>query len=130
MILVQSRGRLCREHLFVAPPSPVALFSSSPPSESEFSEQFDRPPGLKSPTAATNVPKYFKDDLERIFKAILKASAFAPTPALAHAPAPAPASAFVPALADSEKSGEQPQKACLPNIYCEKSYMNCYNFCQ
>ena len=70
MISVQGRRRPRRERPSVAPS--VALSGSSPPPESEVSKQPDRTLGPKSP-AATSVPKYSKDDLQRILKAVLEA---------------------------------------------------------
>ena len=83
MTSIQGRGRLRRERpsvapsvaFFVAPPvaSSVAPPSSSPPPESESSEQLNEPLELKSPAAATSVPKYSEDDLQQIFKTVLEA---------------------------------------------------------
>ena len=116
MILVRGRGHRCQEYLSVAPS--VALHNSSPPSKSEFSEQPDGPSGAKPlvivvPTI--DVPKYSKDDLQRIYKTILEAQA----------PAPIPALAFVVSEVPRDKL-----KARSLNIYCEKSHMDYYNFCQ
>ena len=124
MTSVRGRGCLCQECPFAAPfvapsvapsiaPS-IAPPDSSLPPESEISKQLDEPAGPKSP-AATSVPKYSEDDLQRILKAVLEA----------RAPAPAPA----PAPVVSEVSRKK-LKACSPDIYCEKSHMDCYNFCQ
>ena len=89
----------------IAPPD------SFPPPESEISEQLP-----KSPTN-TSIPKYSKDDLQWILKAVLEAQTLVP------APAPVP----VPIV--SEVSREK-LKARSPDVYCGKSHMDCYNFCQ
>ena len=127
MISVQDRGRPRRERPSVGPsvapsvaPSVVPSVApsvapsiappdSSLPHESEISEQ---PPMFP---ANTSTPKYSKDDLQRIFKAVLEAQA----------PAPAP----VPVLVVSEVSREK-MKARSLDVYCGKSHMDCYNFCQ
>ena len=104
----------------------VTLHDFSPPSESG-DELFDQPAGplgTRSPLAdaliaATNVPKYSKDDLQRILKAVLKARA------LSFALISAPALARIVAETPWEKL-----KACSPDVYCEKSYIDCYNFYQ
>ena len=112
MTSVRGRGRPRRERLSVTP------HDSSPPPKSEFSEQPVGPSGAKPPVTvipATNVPKYSKDDLQRIFKTVLEARAPAPTST------PAPVVSEVP---------QDKLKARSLNIYCEKSHMDCYNFCQ
>ena len=108
MISVQDRGRLHRERPSVAPS--VAPFDSFLPPESEISEYFDGTPGPKS-SATTSVPKYSEDDLQKIFKAALEARAFAP------------------AFAASEIPREK-LKTLSPDVYCGKSHMDYYNFCQ
>ena len=118
MISVQGRGRPRRERPSVAlsiVPS-VAFPDSSPSFELEISKQPDGPLGPKSP-ANTSVPKYSKDNLQRIFKAVLEAWVSAPAPALASAPVV------------SEMPREK-LKARFLDVYCEKSHMDCYNFCQ
>ena len=110
MISVQGRGRPRRERLSIAPPG------SFPLSKSEISEQPDRTPGPKSPAAAS-IPKYSEDNLKRIFKAVLEARVPAPAPALV----PAPVVSEVP---------QEKLKARFPDVYCRKSHMDCYNFCQ
>ena len=78
MTSVWGRGRPCRERPSVAS-SVAPLESSLPPnSGDELSNQPARPLGTKPPftdalIAATNVLKYFKDDLQRILKAVLEA---------------------------------------------------------
>ena len=107
MILVRGRRRLCRECPSIAPS--VAPPGSFPPLKSEISKQPDGTLGPKSP-AATSVPKYSKDDLQRIFKAILEA----------WAPTLAPAVSEIP---------WEKLKACSPDVYHGKSHMDYYNFC-
>ena len=112
MILVRGRRRPRQERPFVAPsvaPS-VAPPDSSPPSESKTSEQPNRTPGPKS-LAATSIPKYSKDDLQRILKTVLETQAPAPTPAISETP-------------------KEKLKVRSPDVYCKKSHMDCYNFCQ
>ena len=86
------------------------------PLKSEISKQPNKPPSPKFPIAVTSIPKYSKDNLQRIFKVVLEAQALAPnpTPTLA--------------LVVSEMLREK-LKACSLDIYCGKSYMDCYNFC-
>ena len=120
MISVQGRGCPRRERSFIAPfvalsvtPSvalSVALLDSSPPLKSEISKQPKEPLRPKSP-ADTSTPKYSENDLQRIFKAVLEAQ----TPALA------------PAVS---KTPREKLKARSPDVYCGKSHMDCYNFCQ
>ena len=75
MTSVQGRDCPQRERPSVTPSvTPfIALLSSSPSPESEFSEQPNGPPRPKSPAAATSVSKYFKDDMYRILKVVLEA---------------------------------------------------------
>ena len=97
MTSVQGRGRFRLKHPSVTPsvaPSVapfVTPFNFFPLPESG-DELFDQLAGLpktkplvNASAAATNVPKYSKDNLQQIFKAVLEAQAPAP------APAPAPA---------------------------------------
>ena len=117
MTLVQGRSRPCREC-----PS-VALLDSSPSLESEF---FEQPAGYWRAkllitvvsVTATDVSIYIKNDLQQIFKTILEAGG----PALAPALAPVPAT--------SEEPWDKLLKARSPDVYYEKSHMDCYNFCQ
>ena len=81
MISVRNCGRFRRKYSSVAPsttPS-VAPLDFSPPSESgdELSNQPARLSEMKSPLAdtlvtVTNIPKYSKDDLQKILKAVLE----------------------------------------------------------
>ena len=120
------RSRRCprRERPFIAPSVAlfVTLLDSSPPPKSgdEFSDQSAGPSGTKLPVAdapvtSTNVPKYSEDDVQRMFKAVLEA------PAPTSAPVPAPVVSKVP---------KEKLIACSLNIYCRKSHIDCYNFCQ
>ena len=104
MISVRGRRRPRQEPPSVAPPD----FSPLP--ESEIFKQPDETAGPKSP-AATSVPKYSKDDLQRIFKAVLETQA------------PVPASAV------SETPRKKLKTRSL-DVYHGKSYMDYYNFCQ
>ena len=120
MILVWDRKRL-RWKRFSGVLS-VAPHDSSLSLKSEFFKQLVRPSEAKPPVtiiliATTNVSKYFKDDLQKIFKTVLKGQALA----LTSAPTPAPAviEVFCNKL-----------KARFLDIYCGKSDMDCYNFCQ
>ena len=112
------RGRGCprQERPFVVPsvaPS-VAPLDSFPLFESEIFKPLDGLLRLKSP-AATNIPRYFEDNLQQIFKAILEAQAPTPTPT--------PTSVVSKVL-------RKKLKACGLDVYREKSHMDCYNFCQ
>ena len=116
MISTQGRGRLRWERLSISPfiaPSIAPLDSSLPP-KSEISKL---PDGLLRPKfpAATSVPNYFQDDLQRILKAVLEA----------RAPALAPTLALVNFEVPQEKV-----KAHSPDVYRRKSHIDCYNFCQ
>ena len=128
MTSVQGRGRPHHKHFSAAPS--VALLDSSPPSElgDKLSDQPAGPLGTKPPVAnapaiATNIPKYSKDDLQRIFKTVLEAQVPASAPVLALTPAPAPAP--IVAEAPYEKL-----KVRSLDIYREKSYIDYYNLCQ
>ena len=74
---------------------------SSPPPESIYDETPVNPPAVKPP-----VPKYTEEDLQKILRTVLEARA------------------------PSDGAREKPLKARLPDVYCGKSYMECYNFCQ
>ena len=103
MTSVRGRGRPRSERLSVAPsvtPSVAPSDSSPPPklgdelSDPPVGHLGAKPPAADAPVAATNIPKYSQDDLQRILKAVLEtrapASTHAPTPVPAPAPAPAP----------------------------------------
>ena len=159
MTLVWGRRRPRHERSSATPSVAlsVTLPDSSPPPKSG-DKLFDKPTGplgTKPPVAnaptATGVPKYSKDDLQRIFKAVLEARAPAPIPAstlvlalapiLAPAPvlAPTPILAPVPVLTPTPvlapapivaKAPRKKLKACSPDVYYGKSHIDCYNFYQ
>ena len=118
MTSVRGRGRPRYERSSAAPS--IALLDSSPPPKlgDELSDQPAGPSGTKppvanTPAAATSIPKYSKDDLQRTVKTVLEARV------------PAPAQAPIVAEALREKL-----KARSLDVYCRKSHMDCYNFCQ
>ena len=74
MTSVQGCGYLCWERLFVTPPE-SSLFPKS-----EFFKQFAGSLEPKFLATTTDVLKYFKNDLQWIFKTILEAQAPAPAP--------------------------------------------------
>ena len=79
----------------------------------ELSDQLAGLPGAKFfiavvPTTVSVIPKYTKKDLQQILKAILEA----------HTPT------------TSEEPYDKPLKACFLDVYCGKSHIKCYNFCQ
>ena len=123
MTPVWGRERLRWERFSVTPSVAlsVALLDSflSFKSGDKLSNQPVGPLKTKLPVtnavAATSILKYSEHDLQRIFKAVLEAQALAPIPT----------PAFVVFKAPQEKL-----KANFPDIYCEKSHINCYNFCQ
>ena len=67
--------------------------------------------------ATIDIPKYFEDDLQQIFKAILEVRA----PILAPALVPTPATFEV---------LRNKLKARFSDVYCRKPHIDCYNFCQ
>ena len=106
--------------------SVIPLFVTSFDSFSPFklgdklSDQLARPPRIKPPVAnasitATSIPKYSKDNLQRILKAVLEVRTLAPALALALATSAEP---------------QNKLKAFAPDVYCEKFHMDCYNFYQ
>ena len=136
MTLVRGRGRPRQEHPSVA--SSIALFDSSPPPKlgDKLSKQPARPLGIKhlvviALVAAANIPKHFKNDLQKIFKTVQEDRAPAPAPALA--PTPTPTSAFAPAPVSAlavSKMSRNKLKARSPDVYNRKSHIDCLNFCQ
>ena len=115
MTLVQDHSHPHRGRFFVissVAPS-IAPAGSSLPPKSEFSEQSNGPLGLKFFAATIGVSKYVEDDLQQIFKAVLKAQALAPAPALV-----------------ISKMPQEKLKARFPDIYRGKFHIDCYNFCQ
>lgn len=66
-------------------------------------------------SALSNIPKYFKQDLQQIFKTILEAKT--PIPAL-------------PSFAHQDESRKKSLKARSPDLYCGKSHRKYYNFYQ
>ena len=119
MTSIRGRGHPRWKRPSVAPF--VALPDSFPPSELG-NKLFDQPAGLWrgkplvviASIAATNISKYSKDDLQKIFKTVLEAQ----TPA--SAPAPTPASII-------SKASRDKLKTCFPDIYYGKSHMDYYS---
>ena len=70
-----------------------------------------------SGSANFSVFKYSEDDFQRIFRTVLDSRP------LASVPAPAAASHY-------ERSRERPLKAWFPDIYRNKTHLECYNFFQ
>lgn len=104
---VQGRSCSYRERLF------VALSDSSLPPEldEKLSNQLVRPPGpyfAIVPTATSLILKDTKKDLQQIFNTVLQ----------------------VQALTTFEKPQNKLLKARSPNVYCERFYIEYYNFCQ
>ena len=95
MTSIQGHGRPCRER------------TSKGPSESSPTPDFSHNDGPVNPPAEPPVAKYTEENLQRIFKTILKARAL-----------------------PSDGPREKPLKARSPDIYYGKSHMECYNFCQ
>ena len=75
---------------------------SSPPPESNHDKALVNPPAVKPPVA-----KYTEEDLQRILRTVLKARA-----------------------PPSNDAREKSLKARSPDVYCGKSHIECYNFCQ
>ena len=107
MTLIQGQSCLCQER------TSVALLYFFLPHKSEFCKQSARFSRL---AIVTDVPKYIKNDLQRILKTVLEAW----TPASVPAPAPA----------TSQKFEDKLLKARFLDVYCGKSHIDCYNFCQ
>ena len=139
MTSVRGRGRPRQERPSVAPSvlSSVALSiafsdsSLSPESGNKLFDQLARPsrakPLTNSPLATSNVPKYSKNDLQRILKTVLENRALVPVPTLVPASAPAPAPVLAPVVSEVP---QEKLKAHFPDVYSGKSHMDCYNFCQ
>ena len=68
-----------------------------------------------APIDADATVRYSEADLKQIFKTVLEARPLAP------APAPQP-------LLFSDGPRKRPLKAKFPELYCGKTYMECYNF--
>lgn len=105
MISIQSHGRLCREYLFIALPN---LFPTP-----ELGHKLSDKLRYKSfhycyPYYYTPCPQYTVDNLQQIFKTILKAQT----------------------LTILEDPWYKPLKAYLLDIYYGKSLIECYNFYQ
>ena len=124
MISVQGRGCPRQERSSVAPsvtpsvaPS-IASLDSFPSPKSKISKQPEGPPGPKFP-ADTSISKYSENDLQRILKAVLEAQdlVLAPICTLVLAPV-------------VSKVPWEKLKARSSDVYCGKSLMDCYNFCQ
>ena len=77
------------------------LSESSPPPESSHDEITANPPAVESLVA-----KYTKEDLQKILRTVFEAQAL------------------------SNGAREKPLKARSPDVYRDKSYMECYNFYQ
>lgn len=110
MTLIWGYGYLHRKYPSVALPN---SFLSPFKLRNKLSNQPTRPLRAKFFTTvifvtASTIFKYIERDLQQIFKTILEAQV--PT--------------------TSEKLWDKLLKARFPNVYCEKSYMEYYNFCQ
>ena len=112
MTSVWGCGRPCRECPSVAPSVALSVIppDSSPPPESDdkLPDQLARPLVANLfvavvPAAAPPVPKNTEEDLQYILKTVLKAGA--PT--------------------TSEEPWDKPLKARFPDVYQEKSHMEC-----
>ena len=129
MTSVRGRGHSCWERHSVAPSFAPFIASSDffPLSElgDKLSDQPAGPSRLKplanSAPAAISISKYSEDNLQQIFKNVLEAQALVPVPALASTPVPALIVYKVP---------REKLKTRFPDVYCGKSHMDCYNFCQ
>ena len=95
MTSIQGRGRPHQERTSKGPSG------SSLPPESSHDETPVNPP------AEPPVAKYTEEDLQKIFRTVLKARA-----------------------PPSDGSREKLLKARSPDVYSGKSHMECYNFCQ
>ena len=101
MTFIQGRGRPCRERIFEAPSEPS--LSAESDYEGAFSPIVDSGAG----SVGLFIAKYIEEDPQQILKAVLEAQV--PT---------------------SNKPHEKLLKARLPNVYCSKSHIECYNICQ
>ena len=119
MTPVQGCKRPRRECPSIAPSIALSDFSLPSNLDNKLSEQLAEPSRRKPPItiAITNIPRYSKDDLQRIFRTVLEARA----PNLIPTTTPAP---FV------SEAPRDKVKARSMDKYYEKSHMDCYNFCQ
>ena len=69
--------------------------------------EFSHDKGPVNPPAESPVTKYTEEDLQKILRMVFKSRA-----------------------PPSDGSCEKSLKAKLPDVYCGKSHMECYNFCQ
>lgn len=69
-------------------------------------------PALDAPFLTPFIAKYTKQDLQHIFKIVLKAQAF-----------------ILAFITFPEDSKERFFKDCFSDVYYEKNYLDCYNFC-
>ena len=81
--------------------------TSKSPSGSSFPSESSHDETPVNPHVESPIAKYTEEDLQRIFQTVLKA--WAPP---------------------SNGPREKPLKAKLPDVYCGKSHIECYNFCQ
>ena len=95
MTSIRGRGRPCRERTSEGP------LGFLPPPESSHDE------GPVNPLAEPPIAKYTEEDLQNIFRTVLKTRAH-----------------------PSDGPHEKPLKARSPDVYCGKSHIECYNFCQ
>lgn len=109
MTSIQGRRGLYRERLS------LAFFDSFPLPEldNNLYDQFVRSLKVKFliaviPATTPSVPKYTEEDLQRILKTILE----------------------VWAQIISKKFLNKSLEACVPDMYCDKFYIECYNFCR
>ena len=101
MTSVQSRGRPCKERISEAPSEPS--LSARSDYKDAVSPIVD--PGIGS--VGPPVAKYTEENLQRILKAVLEAQVLA-----------------------FDEPCKKLLKARSPDVYCGKSHMECYNFCQ
>lgn len=119
MSAVKQRGLFCKDQAFVAVSGPSR--SSFQSGDEEFLAPLgasNEPAGLSnswSSSASFQIPKYTRDDLQRILKTVLEAQPLT-------------------ARGKDQKIFEDPLKWALkpkaPDGYKSKSYINCYNFIQ
>ena len=95
MTSIRGHGHPCRERIS------ESLLESLPPPEPSHDET---PVNL---LAEPPVAKYIEEDLQRIFRTVLKTR-----------------------VSSFHSLREKPLKAKLPDVYYGKSHIECYNFCQ
>ena len=104
-----------KDELAEAAPGPIPTNDNRTSIHTPIVSRVSIPAPARLPAPIKSTARYSKENFQRIFKIVLEARA----PILALQP-----------LVFPNEPLTRPLKARFPNLYCGKTHMECYNFCQ